>query len=133
LKIHQTYSHRFSFSQEQVKAFAEITGDTNPLHLDENYAAATPFGKPIIHGMLAGSVFSKILGTLFPGEGTVYVQQTLEFRRPMFVEVEYEAVLTVKDLHPARHQATISTQIKEVVSQKETLRGEAVVMNAEAL
>jgi len=62
------YRLTFSYSQEQVNKFAEVTGDNNPLHLDEEYAATTMFKRPIMHGFLGGSVFSKIFGTLFPGE-----------------------------------------------------------------
>ena len=70
-----SYEHEFSFSQDSVKRFAEVTGDNNPIHLDSVYAATTPFKKPIMHGFLSGSIFSKVFGTIYPGEGTIYLKQ----------------------------------------------------------
>lgn len=70
LKIGDQYQEPVTFTQERVNTFAEVTGDKNPIHLDEAYAAKTPFGKPIVHGFLAGAVFSKVLELL----GLVKVQ-----------------------------------------------------------
>jgi acyl dehydratase len=70
----QTYSHDFRFSQDEVNRFAEVTGDKNPVHTDADYAAKTMFKRPIMHGMLSASLFSKVFGTLFPGEGTIYLE-----------------------------------------------------------
>ncbi|MFL5730355.1 MAG: MaoC family dehydratase, partial [Cytophagaceae bacterium] len=69
----QVYTESFSFTQEEVVRFAELTGDHNPIHLDPAYAANTLFKKPIMHGILGASVFSKVLGMQFPGEGTIYL------------------------------------------------------------
>jgi acyl dehydratase len=123
------YLHVFSFKQEDVEKFAQITGDTNPLHLDIEYAATTQFKKPIIHGMLSGSVISKILGTEFPGAGTVYLQQNIEFLRPMYVEKEYELKLVITEIIPKTHSAVITTTIKDLSNNKIVVRGEAIVMN----
>src|SRR6187431_194110 len=95
LQVGDTYSEVFSYTQEQVIAFAELSGDKNPLHLDAAYAATTMFKKPIIHGILGASIMSKILGMHFPGEGTVYLRQEIDFKRPMYVDVQYEAQLKV--------------------------------------
>lgn len=65
LSLGDTYEHEFRFSQDDVIAFAQLTGDDNPLHLDPEYAATTPFKRPIIHGMLGASVFTKVIGTKF--------------------------------------------------------------------
>ena len=78
-QIGDRYEIEFSFSQEQVNEFCKISGDFNPLHWDEVYAAQTPFKKPIIHGALIASVFSRVMGMEFPGEGSVYVKQITEF------------------------------------------------------
>src|SRR6478752_7093968 len=88
------YTHGFSFSQEEVNRFAEVTGDCNPIHLDESYAASTAFKRPIMHGFLGGSIFSKVFGTLFPGEGTIYLKQSMSFVKPMYTDTAYEAVFT---------------------------------------
>ncbi len=76
----------YHFTTEKVEWFAELTMDNNPLHLDKEYAATTRFEKPIVHGMLVASMFSKIFGTQFPGEGTIYSTQQLEFINPVYHE-----------------------------------------------
>jgi acyl dehydratase len=125
----EVYKHDFQFSQKEVNDFAEVSGDKNPVHLDAAYAAGTFFKKPIMHGMLGAAVFSKIFGVLFPGEGTIYLKQSLTFLRPMYVDVSYEAVLTVKELLP-KNRAVIETQIIEKSSGTVCTSGEATVMNA---
>lgn len=124
----QIYSQVFSFTQEQVNQFAQVTGDNNPLHIDEAYAAKTAFRKPIMHGFLGGSIFSKVLGTVFPGEGTIYLKQSMEFINPMFVHTLYEAVFIVKELMP-NSMALIETQVKEKATGTVTINGEALVRN----
>lgn len=128
----QVYTHQFQFSQQQVNAFAELSGDTNPIHTDAAYAATTIFRKPIIHGFLSGSVFSKVLGTLFPGEGTIYLKQSMEFKGPLFVDILYEAVFTVKEILPGS-VALIRTQIKDITSGNILVDGEASVKNRQRI
>ena len=129
----QVYEEEFSFSQEEVNQFAKVSGDDNPIHIDAEYAANTSFKKPIMHGFLAGSVFSRLIGTKFPGEGTVYLKQSMAFRRPMFVGVPYKAILTVTMANANRHIAQIETKIVGVEDGKAYLTGEAQVMNAERI
>jgi len=131
IEVGQMYKHAFSFTQRQVEDFAKVSGDFNPIHLDEQYAANTVFKKPIIHGFLGSSVFSKVLGTLFPGEGTVYLKQTMEFLRPMYVDMSYEAILEVKEIEKEKNKALIQTTIVDPASQKILVKGEALVMNKE--
>jgi acyl dehydratase len=128
----QEYTHRFQFSQQQVNQFAELSGDTNPIHTDAAYAATTIFRKPIIHGFLSGSVFSKVLGTLFPGEGTIYLKQSMEFKAPLFVDISYEAVFTVKEILPGS-VALIRTQIKDSATGNILVDGEASVKNRQKI
>lgn len=125
----ETYTHSFSFTQDEVNHFAAITGDKNPVHLDEAYAAKTMFKRPIMHGFLGGSIFSKVFGTLFPGEGTIYLKQSMAFMKPMFVNTEYEAVFTVKEVNSEKHRMTVETKIIEKETGAETITGEATVMN----
>ncbi|MGF1533360.1 MAG: MaoC family dehydratase [Bernardetiaceae bacterium] len=129
LKAGDTFVHRFSFSQDDVVAFAEVSGDKNPVHLDPEYAAQTMFKQPIMHGFLGASVFSKVFGTLFPGEGTIYLKQELSFLRPMTVDTEYEATFTVQEVNPERHRGIIASEIKDIAKDKITLRGVAELMN----
>ncbi|MEY4539372.1 MAG: hypothetical protein RLZZ306_1129 [Bacteroidota bacterium] len=131
IAINTVYRHKFSFSQDDVILFAQVSGDNNPLHLDADFAASTPFKRPIIHGALASSVFSKIMGTEFPGFGSVYMKQISEYKRPMFVDTEYEAVFTVTSINSDKHSAEISTEIFDVQTGKKTTEGMAVIMNKE--
>ncbi|HEY1041031.1 MAG TPA: MaoC family dehydratase [Bacteroidia bacterium] len=129
----QTYSHDFRFSQDEVNRFAEVTGDKNPVHTDADYAAKTMFKRPIMHGMLSASLFSKVFGTLFPGEGTIYLKQTLNFMKPMYVETDYVAEFVVKDVIKDKNRAVIETLIKDKSTNLVCTSGEAVVMNVNAI
>ena len=129
----QVYTHDFRFSQEQVNQFAEVTGDKNPVHTNPDYAAKTMFKRPIMHGMLSASLFSKVFGTLFPGEGTIYLKQSLSFLKPMYVDTDYEAVFTVKEIIKDKNRAVIETVIKDKASGNVCTRGEAVVMNVDKI
>ncbi len=131
ISLNTVYRHKFLFSQNDVILFAQVSGDNNPLHLDADFAATTPFKRPIIHGALASSVFSKIMGTEFPGFGSVYMKQVSEYKRPMFVDTEYEAVFTVMSINADKHTAEISTEIFDLVTGKKTTEGMAVIMNKE--
>ncbi|MCS6823127.1 MAG: MaoC family dehydratase [Cytophagaceae bacterium] len=132
-KVGDRYAEKFSFTQEQVIRFAELTGDKNPIHLDPEYAATTPFKKNIIHGAFSASIFSKILGMKFPGKGTIYLKQEISFKRPMYVDCEYEAILTILELNPENHTALIETIINDAATQKRTVEGRATVMHKELI
>ncbi len=124
------YRHKFSFTQDEVVAFAKLTGDHNPIHLDADYAATTPFKKPIIHGHLASSVFTKFLGMGKPGgPGSIYMKQVTEYLRPMFVDVEYEVVFKVSSINEKKHIAEIATEVYNVETGKVTIRGFGTLMN----
>jgi acyl dehydratase len=131
IQLGTVYRHKFSFTQEDVILFAQVSGDNNPLHLDAEFAATTAFKRPIIHGALASSVFSKIMGTEFPGFGSVYLKQVSEYKRPMFVNQEYEAVFTVTSINAEKHTAEISTEIFDMQTGKKTTEGSALIMNKE--
>jgi 3-hydroxybutyryl-CoA dehydratase len=122
------FEYQFIFTQKDVEKFAEVTGDKNPIHLDEEFASKSVFGRRIIHGFLAGSVFSKVFGTLFPGDGTIYLKQEMKFIAPMFVDEEYTAKFSVKDIIKEKGKAVITTVIIDK-KLKETIIGEAVVIN----
>lgn len=128
-----SHLHDFSFSQAEVAAFAQVTGDHNPLHLDADYAARTFFKRPIMHGMLGASVFSKLLGTVFPGEGTVYLKQELNFLLPMYAGEAYQAQITVQEVDRRRHKAVVLTQVLHKESGKLTIDGKAEVMHREKI
>lgn len=123
------YTHDFRFTQHDVEQFAAVTGDTNPVHLDAAYAAGTMFKRPIMHGFLGGSVLSKVFGTLFPGEGTIYMKQSMAFMRPMFVDTDYEVRMTVKEVIREKHRAIVETVIADKATGDVVISGEATVMN----
>lgn len=122
------FNYSFRFNQKDVNAFAEASGDTNPIHLDEDYAKNTIFKRRIIHGFLGGSVFSKVFGTLFPGEGTIYLKQDLSFYRPMHTGENYNAVFKVKKVIPEKNRAIIETIIIDA-SKNVIISGEALIQH----
>lgn len=85
LKVGQTASLRKTITKEDLNHFIAITGDENPLHVDESFARQTFFGQRLAHGMLSASLFSTLVGMHIPGIGAIYKSQTLEFLRPVFI------------------------------------------------
>jgi acyl dehydratase len=124
-----SFEIEFSFTQEQVNEFCKISGDFNPLHWDEDFAATTPFKKPIIHGALIASVFSKVMGMDFPGSGSVYLKQVSEFKRPLYVGQTYRALFQVATINELKHTAEITTQVFELERGKLMVDGIASVMH----
>ena len=120
LKVGDKYEYEFSYTQQDVELFARVTGDNNPIHIDAEFAKMTPFGRPIMHGFLSGAVFSKVFGTLFPGQGTIYMSQEMKFRAPMFVDTKYKALFEVTLIMPrnirAPYRAVSSTVRVKIVS-----------------
>jgi acyl dehydratase len=122
------FEYGFQFTQAEVKRFAEVTGDFNPIHLDADYAAQTPFKKPIMHGFLSGSIFSKVFGTQYPGEGTIYMEQQMNFRRPMFVDTKYAVKFKVLECDHEKGSMLIDCRILNEEG-KVCLDGNARLMN----
>lgn len=117
-------------SDDDVRTFAEISGDRNPAHLDDDYASGTVFGKRIAHGTLVGSLISAVLGVLMPGPGTIYLGQTYNFKAPVYIGEEITARLEVIAY---REDKRITTMNTEIFTQDDTLvlEGEAVVIAPE--
>jgi 3-hydroxybutyryl-CoA dehydratase len=132
MEINQVFTHEFQFSQEEVNRFAEVTGDKNPVHIDPAYAAKSIFRKPVMHGMLGAALFSKVFGMMFPGEGTIYLKQTLNFLKPMFVDTKYQAIFTVKELIKDKNRAVVETLIKNPEGFVCT-SGEAIILNPDKI
>jgi 3-hydroxybutyryl-CoA dehydratase len=93
-----------------VEAFAAISGDTNPVHLDEQYAAETRFGKRIAHGMLSVAYISAVLGTKFPGPGTIYLSQNVSFLGPVYLGDTITATVTVSKYRAEKAILTLITE-----------------------
>lgn len=100
-----------TFSGKNVRQFAEVSGDTNPLHLDATYAATTIFKRPVVHGMLVGSLFSQLLGTQFPGLGSIYLQQNLRFLKPVFVGETVKAVVTRYSFNTEKNRGVFAAEV----------------------
>lgn len=115
-----------TFGEEDVEAFAHITSDVNPAHLDEEFARTTVFGRRVVHGMLTASLISAVLGTRLPGKGAVYVSQSLQFRAPVFLGDTVTAEVEVSSVDARRRRVTLVTRC--LVNGKVVLKGEAVVL-----
>lgn len=97
------------FTSDDVRLFANLSMDKNPIHLDDEYAAKSPFGKTLVHGFLTGSLFSAIIGTLLPGNGSVYHSQTMNFRKPIFHNQEVTAKVTIAEIRKDKPIVTLET------------------------
>ena len=127
LKPGDKASRTQTISDEMVRSFAALTGDTNPVHLDDAYAAGTRFGRRIAHGMIAAGLISATLANDLPGPGTVYLSQTLQFKAPVYPGETITATVQVKSVRPDKPIATFSTVCTNQ-DDKVVLEGEAVVL-----
>jgi 3-hydroxybutyryl-CoA dehydratase len=116
-----------TISDEMIRAFADLTGDANPVHLDNAYASTTRFGRRIAHGMIAAGLISATLANDLPGPGTVYLSQTLQFKAPVYPGDTITATVEVKSTRPDKPIVTLST-ICTNQENKVVLEGEAVVL-----
>lgn len=127
LSVNQSETFRKTITETDVNLFASITGDINPIHIDEIYAKSTKFGKRIVHGFLVSSFISTVLGTKLPGAGTIYVSQSLNFIAPVYIGDTVEVKVTVKEIIKEKNKVRLVTEIynqnKELV-----VTGEAVVL-----
>lgn len=103
------------FTMEEVRQFADLSGDNNPLHVDEEYAEKGRFGRCVVHGILVSGLISKVLGTQLPGKGSIYLEQNLSFRKPVYVG----------------DTVTARVQITEILQEKKIIALETNVYNQE--
>jgi 3-hydroxybutyryl-CoA dehydratase len=109
-----------------IDLFGEVTGDSNPLHHDEDFAATTVFGGRIAHGMLIASFVSAVIGTKLPGPGAIYMSQNLKFRAPVRIGDTVVARVTVTDVIGEKNRVTFATEC--TVGGKVVLDGDALIM-----
>ena len=126
LEVGMEASYERQVREEDILAFAALSGDRNPVHLDAEYAAGTIFKERIAHGMLTASYFSTIFGTRLPGPGCIYVSQSLSFRGPVRIGDDVRAVVVLNELIPAKRRAIFACDCS--VKGKTVLQGEAVLM-----
>ena len=126
LSLGQSAEISHTVTDADIRAFAAVSGDNNPVHLDEAYAAATPFKTRIAHGMLSAGYISAVLGTRLPGPGAIYISQTMNFKRPVRIGDEVITRATVAAIDSERARVTLTTVCE--VAGKPVVEGEAVVM-----
>ncbi len=125
LSLGMTEVYRKVVSASDVVGFAELTGDRNPVHLSEHFAAKTPFKGRIAHGLYTASLISAVIGTRLPGPGAIYISQTLRFLAPVKIGDEVEASVTVTELNAERRRAALTCRCS--VGETTVLEGEALV------
>ena len=125
LSVGMTETLSKTISSDDVVGFAQITGDRNPIHLSEHFAAKTSFGGRIAHGLYTASLISAVLGMRLPGPGAIYVSQTLHFRAPVKIGDTVTVTVTVAELMPEKSRARLSCVC--AVGGETVLDGEALV------
>lgn len=115
-----------TITDEDVRAFAKLSGDINPVHIDDDFAAGTMFKKRIAHGFLTGALFSTVLGTKLPGPGCIYVSQTMKFKGPVYIGDEVVATCKITAVDTEKARVTLACDC--AVNGKTVLEGEALMM-----
>ena len=126
LTVGQSAERLFAITDEAVRAFAAVSGDHNPVHLDDDFARRTVFRGRVAHGMLLGAHISAVLGEQLPGPGAIYLSQTLTFEHPVRIGAELKVRVEVKAIDPETRRATLSTVC--AVGDQVVAEGEAVVI-----
>lgn len=126
INLGDSYSQKFIASDEVVRDIAKVSGDINPVHLDEEYAKETIFGKRIAHGLFCLNAISMILGNYFPGNGTILLSQSFKYINPVYINDEIEVVLTVQEINHEKNIYVLSTVCKNQNS-KIVLEGASTV------
>ncbi len=126
LSVGMSYELRKTFSEQDLFAFAELSLDSNPVHLDASYAAQSIFKKQIVHGFLTGSLISAIIGTKMPGPGSIYLHQDMDFRKPVYLGEEVCAVVTITNIKAEKSIVYLQTNCYN--SQNEiVIEGNAII------
>lgn len=126
LSLGMSAEYERTVTQGDIEAFAEVSGDKNPLHLDEEYATGTIFKTRIAHGMLTASYISTVMATKMPGPGTVYLSQSLRFKAPVKPGDKVLTRASVTEVNTERRRVTFRCECS--VGDKVVLDGEAQVM-----
>ena len=126
LKVGQSASFGKTVSEADIVLFAGVSGDTNPVHLDQSFAEKTPFKTRIAHGMLSAGFISTVFGNKLPGPGAIYMSQTLKFKAPVKIGDTVVATCTVTEIIPEKRRANFSTVCK--VGDTVVIEGEATIM-----
>jgi len=125
IKMGMTAAFGKTITEADVLLFAGVSGDTNSLHINEEFAKRTRFGKRIAHGMLSASLISTVLGTRLPGPGAIYQSQTLKFVAPVYLGDTVEARVTVAEINREKRRIVMKTECW--VAGKQVVVGEALI------
>lgn len=109
LSVGMTASYGKTITEADVVLFAGITGDDNPVHINEEFAAGTPFGQRIVHGMFSAGLISTVLGTRLPGPGAIYVDQQIRFKAPVHIGDTVTATATIIEIDERRRRVKLET------------------------
>lgn len=126
LTVGQSYEKSVVITAELIERFAEVTGDHNPIHLDEKYAGKSIFKQRVAQGMLQAGLLSGILGCHFPGVGTIYLSQTLKFVKPIFINDQITVCLTVLEIISEKNHVRLETLFTNQNGET-VITGEALV------
>jgi 3-hydroxybutyryl-CoA dehydratase len=107
-----------TFSEEDVRHFIEITGDVNPLHVDESFASKTQFGRRVLHGMLTASILSTMVGMFLPGKGAIYRSQTIHFLKPVHIGDTVTAHFVVRSIDRVKRRLEIESWIENAAGER---------------
>jgi len=116
-EVGQHVSFSKTFTEDDMRRFIEITGDVNPLHVDDEFARKTKFGRRVLQGMLTASIFSTMVGMLLPGTGAIYRSQTLKFLLPVYLGETVTAHFVVRAVDRAKHRLEIDAWIENEAGQ----------------
>lgn len=125
ISIGMCASYSQTITDADIKAFAGVSGDHNPVHVSDTYASESRFGKRIAHGLISASFFSALFGTKLPGYGCVYVSQNLCFKYPVYIGDTVEATVTVKSIDIINRKVMFDTICR--VGKKKVITGEAEI------
>ena len=126
LQVGQSDTYERIVTEKDIEDFAKISGDNNPVHLDEDFAKTTIFKGRIAHGMLAASFISTTVGTKLPGYGAIYISQNLKFKGPVRIGDKVVTTATIEDINIERKRVTMLT--KCAVGDKIVVDGQAELM-----
>ena len=126
LSVGQSAVFAKTITEADILLYSAVSGDTNPMHLNQDFAAATMFKGRVAHGMLSAGLISAVIGTKLPGPGAIYVSQTLAFKAPVRIGDTVTATVTVTGIAPEKRRVAMACSC--TVGDKTVIEGEAVVM-----
>lgn len=126
LEVGMNESYAKTISESDVYLFAGISGDNNPVHINEEYAKTTLFKKRIVHGMFSAALISTVAGTRLPGPGCIYIDQQIKFKAPVYIGDTAKATLTITEIDEKRRRVKMRTDV--TVGETLVATGEATFM-----